>query len=234
MSAAAGTGPAPLVAAVAGATGLVGRYLLERLLVAPGIDAVVAYGRRAPSRAHPRLVARVVDFARLAEGAPPSAPPGGALVGLCALGTTIRAAGSEAAFRAVDLDAALAFARRLRDAGAARFVLVSSVGADPRARSFYLRVKGELEEAVAALGFPSFVALRPSLLLGPRAEARPGEAIAQRALPFLAPLLAGGLRRYRAIGADVVAGAMVAAAREAPPGRVVWHPDELVAAAARA
>ena len=134
---------------------------------------------------------------------------------LCALGTTIKQAGSQDAFRAVDHDAVLAFARAAVRAGCRTFVLVSSVGADRSARNFYLRVKGETEEAVAALGFARFVALRPSLMLGERGDRRPGEAVAQAVMPVIAPLLAGPLRRYRGISADAVAAAMIAAATDA-------------------
>jgi uncharacterized protein YbjT (DUF2867 family) len=103
-----------------------------------------------------------------------------ARVALCALGTTIKKAGSEAAFRAVDLDAVVAFARWAKDGGAEVLGLVSSVGADVSASSFYLRVKGQAEEAIAAIGFRSFVALRPGLLLGDRSESRPGDSVGRR------------------------------------------------------
>jgi uncharacterized protein YbjT (DUF2867 family) len=188
---------------------------------------VVVLSRRPIEVAHQKLVVAEVDFARLEDRTPPAAT-----AALCALGTTIKRAGSQRAFRAVDHDAVVAFARWARRAGSRTFALVSSVGADPAARTFYLRVKGEAEEAVAALGFPRFVALRPSLLLGHRTASRPAEAVARGLMPLIAPILAGSLRRYRPISADIVAAALVAAARSDEPGRLVWEHDDIVARAA--
>jgi uncharacterized protein YbjT (DUF2867 family) len=213
---------------LAGATGLVGGLALRRLVAGAGFDRVVALARR-PLPAQPRLETRVVDFAALdREAAVPCA------AALCALGTTIKTAGSQAAFRAVDHDAVVSFARWARRGGAATFVLVSSVGADATARNFYLRVKGEAEESVAAVGFARLVVLRPSLLLGDRAERRAGEGVARKLAPAFNPLLLGGLRRYRAIGAGDVSAAAVAAARDDAPGRLVWEYEQIQAAAASA
>src|SRR4029077_1833999 len=108
-------------------------------------------------------------------------------VALCCLGTTIRQAGSEHAFRAVDVDCVLAFARAAKAAGARRFVVISSVGADTSARNFYLRTKGEMEEQLIAAGFESLDILQPSLLLGWRAEMRPLELAAPPPPPRLDP-----------------------------------------------
>jgi uncharacterized protein YbjT (DUF2867 family) len=106
------------------------------------------------------------------------------------------------------------------------------VGADAGARSFYMRVKGEVEDAVAAIGFRSFVALRPSMLLGERGESRPGEAVGQALMPVFNPLMFGSARRFRSIDAGVVGAALASLAMgAAPAGRVVWHYDELVGAA---
>ena len=210
---------------LAGATGLVGGLALRQLLDRPEVSHVVALGRRPPAPTHPRLEAKTVDFARLDAVAPLRA---GAAV--CALGTTIKAAGSQAAFRAVDHDAVLAFARWARAGGAHTFALVSSVGAASGTGNFYLSVKGETEDAVAALGYPRMVVLRPSLLLGDRAERRLGEAVAQVLTPALNPLLRGPLRRYRAVDADRVAAALVTAALDRSPGREVWEYDRILAA----
>jgi uncharacterized protein YbjT (DUF2867 family) len=209
---------------MAGATGLVGRLALARLLDRPEVEHVVAVGRRPPALTHARLEAKTVDFARL-----DAVPPVHAGAALCALGTTIKVAGSQAAFRAVDHDAVLACARWARAGGAPTFALVSSVGAASGAGNFYLRVKGEAEEAVAAVGFPRLVVLRPSLLLGDRAERRLAEAAAQVVTPALNPLLLGPLRRYRAVDADRVAAALVAAALDRTPGREVWEYDHILA-----
>jgi uncharacterized protein YbjT (DUF2867 family) len=211
---------------LAGATGLVGGHALGALLASRRWDRILALGRRAPSVEDPRLEARAVDFAAL-EGEPPVA----AAAALCALGTTLAAAGSPEAFRRVDLDAALAFARFAHRSGAETLGLVSSVGADARARGLYLRVKGELEAAVSALPFRTVVVLRPSLLLGPRGERRPAEAVAQAVFPALSPLLRGAWRRFRAVDAAAVGKALAAAAERTRPGRVILHHDEILAAA---
>lgn len=212
---------------LAGSTGLVGGHCLHHLLSAsaPSATRVVSLVRRAPPTTDPRVTPLVADFAALDRLAPVAAS-----VALCALGTTIKKAGSKDAFRAVDFDAVVAFARWARRGGATVFGLVSSVGADARAGTFYLQVKGEAEDAVAALGFTSFVALRPSVLLGARSEARPGEQIAQALMPIVNPLLVGGASRYRAIRAEQVGAALAGLVEQAPPGRVVWHHAELVAA----
>jgi uncharacterized protein YbjT (DUF2867 family) len=219
------TSGTPRTVLLAGATGLVGGLALQRLLDGTTFDQVVVVARRPPGRTHGRLRSIVTEFDALE-----ARPPVPAAVALCALGTTIKKAGSQAAFRAVDRDAVVAFARWAHRGGARSFVLVSSVGAAPDAGNFYLRVKGEAEQAVAAIGYDRFVSLRPSMLLGPRAERRPLEALGQALFPALNPLLRGGWSRYRSLAADTVAAAMLTAA-DGPPGRVVWEHDGLVAAA---
>jgi uncharacterized protein YbjT (DUF2867 family) len=206
---------------LAGATGLVGGLAVRHLLAPGAFARVVALARR-PLPRQEGVETRVVDFGHLHRE--PVVP---AAAAVCALGTTIAKAGSRDAFRAVDVDAVLAFARWAREAGASTFVLVSSVGADPGASSFYLRCKGEAEEGVSGTGFARFVALRPSVLLGPRGERRRGEAVAQRLAPLASPLLAGPLRRYRAIDAEVVAAAAARAALERTPGRFTWEHDAI-------
>ena len=148
--------------ALAGATGLVGRSLLEGLLADTSVQSVHVLGRRNPRVAHARITFHIVDFSKL-----PPLPPVDEVY--LALGTTIKVAGSQAAFRAVDFDANLAVARAALAAGARRCGLVSAMGADAKSRVFYNRVKGELEEALAQLPFEGLVIARPSLLVGDRA-----------------------------------------------------------------
>ncbi len=199
---------------IAGASGLVGGALLTRLLDDPTWTHVVSLGRRNLDRTHSQLVQRTVDFARLG---PLDAPPPTAA--FCALGTTIKKAGSREAFRAVDYDAVMAFATAARAAGARDFHVVTALGAKRGSWVFYNHVKGEVEEALGALGFDSLVVYQPSLLLGDRAEHRPGERIAVAVSETLAPLL----RPFaaRPIYADTVAAAMVATAHHPPPGITV-------------
>ncbi|HEY3448611.1 MAG TPA: NAD(P)H-binding protein [Myxococcales bacterium] len=208
------------IAIVAGGTGLVGSLLVEELLARPEWTKVVTVGRRKTGREHAKLEEQVVDFASLGAQALPRAE-----AAFCCLGTTIKKAGSQQAFRAVDLDAVVAFARAARAGGAERFFVVTAAGADPRSRIFYNRVKGEAEEALRQVGFASLGIARPSLLLGERAESRPGERFAvavSRALrPLLAPLAA------RPIEARTVARALLAMASAPPAGPRVYSNAEL-------
>ena len=189
---------------LAGATGLIGSRVMARL---PG---AIAVGRRATGRAGEV----VADFAML-----PPLPA--AEVAICALGTTIRAAGSQAAFRAVDFDAVLAFARAAKATGVSRFIEVTAVGADAASGVFYSRVKGEVERDLAALGFARLDIMQPGLIIGPRPERRPVEAFLQWLAPALNPLLVGGLDKYGGVDADVVAGAIVALSERVVAGRFV-------------
>lgn len=212
---------------LAGGTGLVGRALLKRLLADPGVGVVHALSRRVvpdwPAMNN-KLRPLQVDFAAL-----PALP---ALdEAYLALGTTLKQAGSREAFRAIDFDALLATARAAREAGARRLLVVSSLGADARSPAFYARVKGEAEDALAALGFEHTVFARPSLLLGGREAlgqpARPAEALAQRCLRPLARWLPA---RLRPIAADTVAAALIASARRGGQGVEVLESAALHAA----
>jgi uncharacterized protein YbjT (DUF2867 family) len=207
-------------ALVAGASGLVGGFLLDELLASPLYQQVHSLGRRALPREHPRLTQRTVDFTRLEDEPLPPAEDA-----FCCLGTTIKKAGSREAFRAVDHDAVLAFARTAQRAGARRLLVVTAQGADPRSRIFYSRVKGEVEQALQALGLESLFLLRPWLLLGERNERRPGEQAAILASKALGPLLRPLLPRP--IEARTVARAMLALAREAPRGVQIALSEEL-------
>ncbi len=189
---------------IAGATGLIGSLALDRALADPRVETVTAVTRRNLDRRHQKLDNRLADFAVLG-----SLPPADAA--LCALGTTMRQAGSKPAFLAVDRDAILAFAHAARLAGVTRFAIVSSVGAKAWSANFYLDTKGRVEADLAALGFDRLTILRPSLLDGDRGDRRPLEQASIIAARLLNPLLVGPLRRYRAIGARDVAEALVEA-----------------------
>lgn len=199
---------------VAGATGLVGGFLVKALLEAPDYSRVYTLTRRLFGKDHPKLANRVVIFERMADQ----------LKGLvaqdafCCIGTTIKDAGSQEAFRAADVDAVLLFARAARAAQATRFVVVSSVGANSKSNKFYLRTKGEMEEEVASVGFPSLDILQPSLLLGPRKESRPMETLGRLLAPLANPFLTGSREALKAIPAETVARGMVGAARRGARG----------------
>ncbi len=208
-----------IVSAVAGATGLVGGFVLSRLLGDPSVARVVAPTRR-PVAPHPKLVNPI-----LTDKTWPALPP--IDEAYACLGATMLKGHGKAAFRAVDLDLTKAFARATRAAGAGRFGLVSSVGADARSRFFYPRVKAEAEAAVGGAGFVSTVIARPSFLLGPRLEPRPGDGVVLAVMKLLDPLMAGRLRRWRAIEADDVAAALISAVRGKVPGVLVLESEDL-------
>jgi uncharacterized protein YbjT (DUF2867 family) len=231
----------PKIALVAGATGLVGGLLLKTLLDAPDYARVYALPRRPMGKEHPKLANRVVSFQRMGEQ----------LKGLtahdayCCIGTTIAQAGSEEAFREVDIDAVLLFAQAARAAQVNRFVVVSSVGANTSSKKFYLRTKGEMEDAITAAGFASVDIMQPSLLLGSRKQMRPLELAGTIFAPIVNPLLTGTREVYRAIPAEVVARAMLGASRRGARGvyrythaaiqqlAVIRAPQPLVAPAPR-
>ena len=197
--------PAPesRTALLVGATGLVGREILKGLLADNEVGSVFVLGRRKPPLEHPKLTAWVVDFRLL-----PELPRVDEVY--LALGTTVKVAGSQEAFRAVDHDANLAVARAARESGAQRLGLVSAMGADKGSSVFYSRVKGELEAAVAALGYTTVVIARPSMLAGDREAldqpVRGGEKLALRVTRVLGPLIP---RNYRSIQAADVAAALL-------------------------
>lgn len=213
-------------AMIVGATGMAGRQCLKTLLEGEYYQSVIALTRRPLDERHPRLVQMTVDFDKLDEIDPfPTADV------FSALGATIRRAGSQHAYLKVDFEYARNVAERSAQAGARQLVLVSSVGADAKSSNFYLRVKAELEKAVSALPFESVHIFRPSLLIGERTEPRLGESIAVVAFRAVQFALAGKLRKYRPIRAEILAAAMIAAAKGAKPGRHIYHYDDIVALA---
>lgn len=216
--------PAGRTALIAGATGLVGRYLLDQLVGTHEYDRVVSVGRRPLDFEHPKLTEVIADFAGL-ERLPEPLRGDDAF---CCLGTTRKRAGSREAFRAVDHGAVLAFAWAAQRGGARRFFTVSALGADPESRIFYNRVKGETEQALGVLGFATLGLFRPGLLLGPREEVRLGERGAAAALALVSPLLVGRLARYRPVHAAVVARAMLRASYgTGGQGTLVFESDEI-------
>jgi uncharacterized protein YbjT (DUF2867 family) len=204
-------------ASLLGATGLVGSHCLDLLLEDSRYDRIRVVSRRSIVRRHPRLEAIIVDFERLGER-----PELFAVDDVfCCLGTTMARAGSEEAFRRVDRDYPVLAAELAAAQHADQFLIVSALGADPHSRIFYNRVKGEAEAAVKRLPFGAVWILRPSLLLGERAEMRIGERMAVAVARPLAPLMVGPLRRYRPLDARDVALAMIHLAHQHGTGGVV-------------
>ncbi|WP_053214636.1 oxidoreductase [Pseudomonas sp. Q12-87] len=199
---------------LAGATGLTGEHLLDRLLSEPTITRVLAPTRR-PLARHPHLENPV--------GEPADVLPrlGGQVdIAFCCLGTTIKQAGSEQAFRAVDLDLVVAFAKRARELGARHLIVISALNADAKSSIFYNRVKGEMEAALKAQDWPQLTICRPSLLLGERVEPRLAEQLAGP----LSKLIPG---KYHGIEACQLARAMWRLALEEQDGVRVVESDEL-------
>ena len=201
---------------LAGATGLVGGLCLQRLLEDPAFTRVVVLVRRPLGQNLPKLEQHVVDFARLDE----ARDVFNVDTVICALGTTIKQAGSQERFREVDHDYPLALARLGLQHGARHFLLVSALGANPQSGVFYNRVKGEVEMQLHALGYPQVTIVRPSLLLGERREFRFGEEMGKR-LAFIVP------GKYKPVQADDVAKVLVQTARQNAPGVEVIESDEI-------
>jgi len=193
---------------------MVGGLLVQTLIAAPEYSRVYALTRRPLGREHPKLANRIVIFERMAEQLKGLA----AQDAFCCIGTTMAEAGSQDAFREVDVDAVLLFAQAARAAGANRFVVLSSAGASPSSRQFYLRTKAEMEDAVTMLGFTSVDILQPGLLLGSRKQSRPLEVLGGLFAPLINPLLTGPREAWRAIPAEVVAKAMLGASRRGAKG----------------
>lgn len=187
-----------------GATGLVGRALLQHLLEDEAYEKVVAVVRNELSFTHPRLQTVVIDFRQLGdcreflEGADI----------FCCLGTTMKKAGSREAFRKVDYQYPLEIARLAKEEGASQFLIITAIGANSRSVFFYNRVKGELEEALRELALPSLHMFHPSLLLGSRQEHRRSEELGAKLSQSLSFLWVGPLRAYQPVTATDVAGAM--------------------------
>ncbi|WP_454826839.1 oxidoreductase [Pseudomonas veronii] len=199
---------------LAGASGLTGEHLLDRLLNEPTVTRVLAPSRK-PLAEHPRLENPVGDPAVVLPQL-----RGQVDIAFCCLGTTIKQAGSEDAFRAIDLNLVVAFAKRAREMGARHLIVISAIGADPKSSIFYNRIKGQMEDALKAQGWPQLTIVRPSLLLGERLE------------PRLAEQLAGPLSRlipgkYHGIEVCELARAMWRLALEEQDGVRVVESDEL-------
>ena len=208
------------VALVAGATGLIGNEVLKLLLDDPEYHEVKILTRRPVDISHRKLKTVLADVDSLKKVA-------GELKAdtiFCCLGTTMKKAGSKEAFRKIDFTYPLEIASIAHQSGAKQFLLVSALGADPSSSIFYNKVKGEIEEAIAKLGFTSYHIFRPSLLLGDRSESRPGEDAAKVVYKYLGFLIP---QKYKGIEASRVARAMVHYAREERDGKHIHESIEL-------
>lgn len=203
-----------------GATGLVGQSVLAQALSDARVAQVVAPTRR-PLAEHPKLLNPVVDFESLSDDAPWWSVD--AVV--CALGTTIKVAASQAAFYRVDHDLPLRVAQLALQHGARSFALNSALGASAASRVFYSRTKGELERDLRGLGYPSLTLVRPGLIGGQRQESRPVERLAIAVTRGLEPLLP---RRWRVVPAEQIAAHLLASALDRRPGVHVLESERLL------
>lgn len=207
------------VALVAGSTGLIGSQLLELLLDDGHYSKVIALSRKPLPRSHAKLENVVLAASDLKDHSELKADDV-----YCCLGTTIKQAKSKEAFRKIDYDYPLELASLLKSNGASQYLLVSALGADKNSRIFYNQVKGEAEEAIGRVGYTSYHIFRPSLLIGPRKEARSGEEAAKvvyKMVGFLIP------DRYKGIESIKVARAMLSFAKEPRKGKFIHESSAL-------
>jgi uncharacterized protein YbjT (DUF2867 family) len=205
-----------VIALLAGASGFVGTRVLDALLEAPEVGRVFAVTRRALGREHPRLANRIVQFDHLER----QLSGVKCHVAFCCLGTSARErnAVDGEALRRVDLGYALAFARAAKAAGAARLVVISAAGADAAAKSGYLRVKGELEQKLAGLGFGALDILQPAIVLGWPREAGAADLARRALMPLVNPFLRGPRSAHRGIPVGTAAAAMLGTLRSGRRG----------------
>ena len=219
-------GATPRFAVLAGSSGLVGSHCLPLLLESPDYHQVLALVRRPLDVQHPKLKQVEVDFQHL-----PTLPEYSGADVFCALGTTMRQAGSREAFRKVDFDAELACATITAHVGARQFLLVSSIGANAHSSTFYLQVKGELEDAVKFLPFPSIHIFRPSFLVGDRGSERPVERVGTAVAKALDFAFIGKFKKYSPVEASDLAAAMLTAARKSEAGVHFYEYEQILSSA---
>ncbi len=208
-------------AVVIGATGLVGSHLVEQLAKDDHYNKILILSRRNLQYLHPKKVVQVIDFDH---------PDASVIKGdhvFCAIGTTIKKAGSKENQYRIDCEYPFRLAEIAKKNGAEKFILVSSIGADADSRNFYLRTKGDVEEKLKQLHYTSLVILRPSFILGNRKEFRFGEKFAIGLFKVLAPLMVGGLKRYRGVQASAIAAKMITEAKNQTPAVEVVESSQI-------
>ena len=208
---------------IAGATGLVGHELLLLLAHLDEVRSIKAVSRSPMGRIPPHVENIILDFDSLKQRQDVLK----AGVFICCLGTTIKKAGSQEAFRKVDYSYVVNFAKVAEACAAQKLLVISAMGADAESKIFYNRVKGEMENELRKLKIPQIEVFRPSLILGERKESRPGEDIAQKLSPVLNKLMVGPLKKYRAIKANDIARAMAIATLNFHPGFHVYKSDHI-------
>lgn len=206
-----------------GASGLVGGLLLDILLDCGIYKQVVIFVRKPLLKEHPRLVQHTIDFDQVETYKD-------LIIGddlFCCLGTTIKKAGSQEAFRKVDYEYPVNFAKIAKDAEIKQYLIITAIGANAQSSVFYTRTKGECEETISELGLNSLKIFRPSLLLGNREEFRLGEKISTYGIKILSIFMISKWKKYRAIEAWQVAKAMMLAAQKPSTGIEIYESDQI-------
>ncbi len=216
-------------AVIIGATGLIGSYAVSELLNDDAFGEVIVLVRREFGLKHAKLKARVVDFNDMEDYKNKLGT--GTAIFSCIGTTQKKVKGDRAAYRKIDFDITVNAAKLGKDLGFNTFLFVSAIGANAKAGNFYLKLKGEVEDAVAAVGLNSVHIFQPSMLLGNRNEKRFGESVMQGVMKGISFSLAGKLRKYRPVEALTVAKAMVVAAKNNIAGKHVYVYDEIIALA---
>lgn len=208
-------------AIIIGSTGLTGGFLLAELIANPKYSKIIVLVRKASGQSNPKVEELVVDFNKLSDFK-------NKLIAddvYCTIGTTIKKAGSQEAFTKVDYEYPLQLAKIAKENGAKHFLLMSSLGANAASGNFYLKTKGNLENALRDLHFESLSIFRPSILIGPRTEFRLGEKIGIIFMLVFSFLMIGSAKKYRPIHVKQVAHAMVKAGQDGEKGVRVWESD---------
>ncbi|MNK38593.1 Aspartate-semialdehyde dehydrogenase [compost metagenome] len=213
----------PIEVCFVGASGLVGHELLLLLAHIEHVSAIKAVSRSPMGKLPPRVDNIVMNLDYLQDHAEALK----ADVFICCLGSTIKKAGSQAAFRKVDYDYVVQFGKIAEKAKAKKLLVISAMGADSDSKIFYNKVKGQMEEALYDLDIPQIELFRPSLILGERKEQRRGEDFAKKLSPLLNTFMIGPLKKYRPIQAETIAKAMAVAALNFHEGRYVYESDEI-------
>ena len=211
-------------ALIAGATGLVGGHLLSILLESSEYDKLKVLTRRPLNRTDEKLIEITVSGVSELDNLKDSLKADDIY---CCLGTTMKKAGSKEAFREIDYHYPLSLARLSKEMGAKHYLLISAMGANSQSGIFYNQIKGDVESAIEKVGFEFFTIFRPALILGDRSEKRVGESIGKFVLVFFNFLFVGPLKKYKAVEAKKIAGALAAFAQKGEGGKRIVESDEI-------
>ena len=209
-------------ALVIGSTGLVGSHLVEQLISSDKYNKIILLLRKKTELyTHSKIEKIVFDFDH------PDAAVVKADDVFCAIGTTIKKAGSQANQYKIDCEYPYGIAKIAKENGAAQFALVSSIGASAASTNFYLRTKGDLEEKLKSLNYNSLIIMRPSFILGDRKEFRLGEKVGILFAKLLSPLFIGGLKKYKGVNASNIAKSMILHSNNGNKGLKIVESDEI-------